>query len=91
MRSVDEDGWRAWDPAPSPVPSRNAPLEGWSASPLLGDNREVEAPAPMRADFHDLDDDYEPAWMAAGVATAARVASAAAVGVGALFAGTFLF
>jgi hypothetical protein len=91
MRTVGEDGWRAWDPAPTPVSSRNAPLEGWSAAPQTLNNREADAPAPMRADFHDLDDDYEPAWMAAGVATAARVASAAAVGVGALFAGTFLF
>ncbi|MFM2163129.1 MAG: hypothetical protein RLZZ383_2641 [Pseudomonadota bacterium] len=101
MGLAHEDGWDAWDAdvARSQVrsPRSRGPSSWRDAQPVGDANREAEGaferPAAMReaADAVRGDDDFDAPWLAQRAVEVARVAGAASVGVGALFAGTFLF
>lgn len=101
MGLAHEDGWDAWDAdvARSQVrASRPSGSASWrDAQPVGEANREADrssdVAATMRvaADAVVGDDDFDAPWLAQRAAEVARVAGAATLGVGALFAGTFLF
>ncbi len=100
MGLAHEDGWDAWDAdvARSQLRVSRPSAASWrDAQPVGEANREAErasdVPATMRvaADAVVGDDDFDAPWLAQRAAEVARVAGAATLGVGALFAGTFLF
>jgi hypothetical protein len=101
MGLAREDGWDAWDAEVARSQVRSARPSGGSswrdAQPASGFNREMErendVPARMRVadDAVSGDDDFDAPWLAQRAADVARIAGAATLGVGALFAGTFLF